>query len=204
MNRCIFTLRIFFDGVKLMNKFQIDFEKLGNDFSKVPLVGNEHRLVRVAFDLFRFKDGNPEELWQVQSSDDGEFLVRTYTLPEEQEKVATSWSVELDKKEENLTVDLSKLNIFTFHSYALNSQTNGQIIITPSSPLRVNQTGSILFADAQGKPGSSFNSFFLPISRSIQPHTLCINGCGSSISIRVKAQISVKSPFIPKPALLTR
>ncbi|MFA5048449.1 MAG: hypothetical protein WC516_05510 [Patescibacteria group bacterium] len=88
-----------------MDKFQIDFEKLGNDFNKIPLKGNEHRLVRVAFDLFRFKDRNPEDLWQVQSSDDGEFLVRTYALPDEQEeKVATAWSVELDKKEENLTI----------------------------------------------------------------------------------------------------
>lgn len=89
-----------------MSKFQIDFDKLGREFNRVPLRGNEHRLVRVAFDLFRFKDGNPEELWQVQSSDDGEFLVRTYALPDEQEekKVAASWTVELDKKEENLTV----------------------------------------------------------------------------------------------------
>lgn len=101
-----------FDGVYKMNKFQIDFEKLGEEFNKVPLKGNEHRLIRVAFDLFRFKDGNPEELWQVQSSDDGEFLVRTYALPEEEEKkIAASWSVELDKKEENLTIAYQNIPI---------------------------------------------------------------------------------------------
>lgn len=93
-----------------MSKFEIDFQELGktiiSDPNKIPLKGNEHRLVRVAFDLFHLKDGNPEDLWQVQSSDDGEFLVRTYALPEDEEKkVASSkWEVKLDKKEENLTV----------------------------------------------------------------------------------------------------
>lgn len=94
-----------------MDKFQINLDELVSvvvpDGNKIPLAGNEHRIMRVAFDLFRFKDGNPEELWQVQSSDDGEFLVRTYALPEEEEEVKTSsdkWSVEIDKKEENLTV----------------------------------------------------------------------------------------------------
>ena len=93
-----------------MDKFKIDFQELGKevipDPNKLPLKGNEHRLIRVAFDLFHLKDGNPEDLWQVQSSDDGEFLVRTYSLPEDEEKkVASSkWTVELDKKEENLTV----------------------------------------------------------------------------------------------------
>lgn len=97
-----------------MNKFQIDYEKLEEEFSRVPLKGNEHRLMRVAFDLFRFKDGNPEELWQVQSNDDGqEYIVRAYALPEEEEekKIAVSWSVELDKKEENLTIAYQNIPI---------------------------------------------------------------------------------------------
>lgn len=92
-----------------MSKFEINFQELSQiiipDLNKIPLKGNEHRLTRVAFDLFRLKDGNPEDLWQVQSSDDGEFLVRTYTLPEEEEKFASSkWEVKIDKKEENLTI----------------------------------------------------------------------------------------------------
>lgn len=91
-----------------MKKFQIDFEELKQSVvpdGRVPLKGNEHRLVRVAFDLYRFKEGNVEELWQVQSSDDGEFLVRTYDLSDEEEKKAEyKWMVELDKKGENLTI----------------------------------------------------------------------------------------------------
>jgi len=92
-----------------MDKFKINYDALMQELvpdpNRMPLAGNEHRIVRVAFDLFRLKDGDPEELWQVQSSDDGEYLVRTFSLPEE-EKVAESsdWTVEIDRKEANLTV----------------------------------------------------------------------------------------------------
>jgi len=92
-----------------MANFQIDLKELKDtivpDNSKVPLKGNENKIIRVAFDLFRFKDGDPEELWQVQSSDDGEFLVRTYALPGDEGNIEPSkWSVQADKKEENITV----------------------------------------------------------------------------------------------------
>lgn len=99
-----------------MKKFQIDFEELKQSVvpdSRVPLKGNEHRLVRVAFDLYRFKEGNVEELWQVQSSDDGEFLVRTYDLSDEEEKKAEyKWMVELDKKGENLTIAYRNIPLY--------------------------------------------------------------------------------------------
>jgi len=62
------------------------------------------------------------------------------------------------------SVQPSSPNFSVNVAYAINSQTNGQIIVWPGSPLRVNQTGSILFADAQGKPGSSFTSFFIDVS----------------------------------------
>jgi hypothetical protein len=80
------------------------YKKIIPDTNRLAFKANEGRLIRVAFDLFRLKDGNPEELWQVQSSDDGEFLVRTYLLPEEKEEMQTKWSVDPDKKQENLTI----------------------------------------------------------------------------------------------------
>jgi hypothetical protein len=94
-----------------MPKFEFDYDYINGivnpDTSKIPLKGNEHRLVRVAFDFFRMKDDDTDSLWQVQADDDGqEFLVRTYSLPEEekQKTASTKWAVTPDKKCENLTV----------------------------------------------------------------------------------------------------
>lgn len=91
-----------------MEKFELDYKSLSNvvdpDTSRIPLKGNEHRIIRVAFDMVRFKDSGPEELWQVQSNDDGEFLVRTFDISNEENIVTSNWKVMLDKKEENITV----------------------------------------------------------------------------------------------------
>lgn len=95
---------------EFMTKFELDLsvvqEALHNNPNIVPVSGNEHRMVRVAFDLFRLKDDKSEDLWQIQADDDGEFLVRTYSLPEEEDITATSseWSVDEDEKHANLTV----------------------------------------------------------------------------------------------------
>ena len=80
-------------------------------------------------------------------------------------------------------------------AYAINTQAQGQIIIWPGSPLRVNQTGSILFADALGKPGSSFTSFFIDVTggtynvgigTNVAPNRLSVQGSANfagSVSI---------------------
>lgn len=96
------------------NKFEADLSEVKRivnpDKNTLPVQGNEHRMVRVAFDVFRLKNNDPEELWQVQSSDDGEFLVRTYTLPED-EIVTSDWSVSEDSKKANLTISYKKTPI---------------------------------------------------------------------------------------------
>jgi hypothetical protein len=61
--------------------------------------------------MVRFKDGGPEELWQIQSNDDGEFLVRTFNLPEEENVVTSNWKVMLDKKEENITIAYDNMSL---------------------------------------------------------------------------------------------
>lgn len=43
----------------------------------------KHKLVKVAFDVFRMKDGDPDELWQVQNADDGDYIVARYETPAE-------------------------------------------------------------------------------------------------------------------------
>jgi hypothetical protein len=94
-----------------MDNFELDFSLLNQEVmpkpvEKIPVRGNEGRMIRVAFDMFRLDGENKEELWQVQADDDGnEFLVRTYNLPEDEEKIAKSkWNVGLDKKGSNITI----------------------------------------------------------------------------------------------------
>ena len=90
-----------------MGNFDLDFSHLRTVVApdRIPVRGNEHRITRVAFDLFRI-DEDREHLWQVQADDDGnEFLVRTYELPKEDALQAKSeWSVVEDGKKASLTV----------------------------------------------------------------------------------------------------
>lgn len=70
-----------------MNKFQLDYKKLSNSISFVEedtykYADVKHRLEKVAFDIFKFKDSNSDELWQVQSADDGEYIVCKYETDE--------------------------------------------------------------------------------------------------------------------------
>lgn len=88
--------------------FDLDFGYLNGivnpDPNKIPYLENKDRFVRVAFDLFKMRDGG-EELWQVQADDDGnEFLVKTYNEPEEQVVEASDWKLMLDKTASNITV----------------------------------------------------------------------------------------------------
>jgi len=91
-----------------MDEFKLDFSYLQKAVERsqdrIYVKGNEHMIKRFAFDLVRM-DSEPETLWKVQADDDGnEFLVRTYTMPEDKEAAASDWSVDADKKQANLTV----------------------------------------------------------------------------------------------------
>lgn len=94
-----------------MGKYELDLSDVAKvvmlDPNRLPLEENRDRLMCVAFDLFRLKGDNTEDLWQIQADDDGnEFLVRTYALPEEEQQVAkaSDWRVVSDAKGSNLTV----------------------------------------------------------------------------------------------------
>jgi hypothetical protein len=90
-----------------MGVFDLDFSHLCAVVApdRIPLLGNEHRITRIAFDMFRLDD-DKENLWQVQADDDGnEFLVRTYELPKDEAlQVKSEWSVVEDGKKASLTV----------------------------------------------------------------------------------------------------
>lgn len=90
-----------------MSKYGIDYSGLANQITKKAyrLSDVKDQLETVAFDVVRFKDGDKgAELWQVQSADDGDYIVALYDENEESEKVAASWSVLVTKNGSDLQV----------------------------------------------------------------------------------------------------
>jgi hypothetical protein len=86
------------------DKHGVDFSKLEHRlFTKAyRLKDVQHRLERVGFDIVRFKDGDEgSKLWQVQSAEDGDYIVVLYEdVPEE--KTASHWEVCLSKTAKDL------------------------------------------------------------------------------------------------------
>lgn len=76
-----------------MVKHSINYEALDNVVNKksFKLSDVKDKLVKVAFDLYKMKGNNSDELWQIQSADDGDYIVARYSEEEEKEvKVATA------------------------------------------------------------------------------------------------------------------
>lgn len=81
-----------------MSKFGINYSVLEPQIYKKAyrLSDVQGQLERVAFDIVRFKDGDKgAELWQVQSSDDGDYIVAIYE--EDTVKQAKTWDVTINK-----------------------------------------------------------------------------------------------------------
>lgn len=98
-----------------MSKFGVDF--IGIDFTKLEdkLLKKAYKysevkdqLETVAFDIVRFKDSDKgADLWQIQSADDGEFIVAKYESEDAAvTKTASSnpWEVVLSKVGKTLNV----------------------------------------------------------------------------------------------------
>jgi hypothetical protein len=94
-----------------MSNFKVDFAKLENKLLKKSyrLSDVKDKLETVAFDIVRFKDGDKgAALWQIQSADDGDYIVTLYD-DEEQVKTASAksenvWAVALSKTSKTLNV----------------------------------------------------------------------------------------------------
>lgn len=83
-----------------MSKFSIDYSNLEQKVYKKAYKLSEvkDRIERVAFDVVRFSDGDDaSKLWQVQSADDGEYIVALYDEQEDSTKTASNWEVVLNK-----------------------------------------------------------------------------------------------------------
>jgi hypothetical protein len=95
-----------------MKNISIDYSGLANQFVKKAyrLSDVKDQLETVAFDVVRFKDGDHgAELWQVQSADDGDYIVALYEDEEATEKTASkapppAWSVLVTKNGSDLQV----------------------------------------------------------------------------------------------------
>lgn len=91
-----------------MSKYSVDFGKLEDKLLKkaYKLTEVKDQLESVAFDIVRFKDHDKgADLWQIQSSDDGEFIVTKYEDQDvETKKTASSnpWEVILSKSAKTL------------------------------------------------------------------------------------------------------
>jgi len=88
-----------------MSKFEINYSGLENTIMKkaYSLESVKDRIERVAFDIVKFKDDDKgADLWQIQSSDDGDYIVSMYQ--QEEEKTACDWSVRVSKIANTLQV----------------------------------------------------------------------------------------------------
>lgn len=96
-----------------MSKYSIDYSGLAKLTKKAYRLSDvKDQLETIAFDVVRFKDGDHgAELWQVQSSDDGDYIVALYDEEEAApvEKTASkappsAWSVLVTKTGSDLQV----------------------------------------------------------------------------------------------------
>jgi len=86
-----------------MSKISVDYSELENKIYKKAyrLSDVKDKIQKVAFDIVRFKDeDDASKLWQIQSADDGDYIVALYN-PSEEDTVKTAsangWNVTLNK-----------------------------------------------------------------------------------------------------------
>lgn len=89
----------------LKSKFSVDYAQLENTLYKrsYRLSDVKNQLETVAFDVVRFRDNDKgAQLWQVQSADDGDYIVSLYEEEAEATKTASAWEVVLSKTSNTL------------------------------------------------------------------------------------------------------
>lgn len=78
-----------------MSKHSIDYSALDKTLNKKTyrLEDVKHRIEKVAFDVVRFKDSDADKiagLWQIQSSDEGDYIVSLYDESNDNIKTAST------------------------------------------------------------------------------------------------------------------
>lgn len=88
-----------------MSRFSLNYSNLENKIYKkaYKLSEVQDQLESVAFDIVKFKDNDSgANLWQIQSADDGEYIVALYQPDED--KVANLWDVDIVKSAGDLQI----------------------------------------------------------------------------------------------------
>ncbi len=90
-----------------MSKFSVNYNELDVKINKKAFKLSEvkDRLVKVAFDVVRFKDGDEAaNLWQIQSADDGDYIVALYKEEEMKAEAGSDWAAVLTKGASDIQV----------------------------------------------------------------------------------------------------
>lgn len=91
-------------------KYTINYTDLGDKVykRKYKLADVSNSIIKVAFDVVRFKDDdNLNNLWQVHNSDDGDYIVAMYDTVEPSKTVTAAknpWKVEISKITKDIDV----------------------------------------------------------------------------------------------------
>jgi hypothetical protein len=90
----------------VMSKFAINYSQLeGKIYKKAYKLSDvSDKIEKVAFDIVKFKDGDvSSNLWQVQSADDGDYIVALYN-EDDMKVTASTWEVSLIKSANSLQI----------------------------------------------------------------------------------------------------
>ena len=83
-----------------MSRFAINYSRLEDKIYKkaYKLSDVSDKIEKVAFDIVKFKDGDAgANLWQIQSADDGDYIVALYQNDEEVKTASSTWEVSVIK-----------------------------------------------------------------------------------------------------------
>ena len=78
-----------------MPKFSLDYNQIADIINKrkYALEDVKDKIVKVAFDIVRFKDSDLNQLWQIHHTDDGDYITALYDEEENSLKKAEESSM---------------------------------------------------------------------------------------------------------------
>lgn len=107
--RYLFSIKLLFGD--MMPRFSVDYNQLSRSVNVVQkkvfkLADVKHRLEKIGFDVVRFKDGNPDELWQIQNADDGDYIVARYESdePKVETKATSHWDTLINESSGDINI----------------------------------------------------------------------------------------------------
>jgi hypothetical protein len=141
-----------------MQKFAVDYNQLENNLYKKSYKLSEvkDRIVKVAFDIVKFKDGDEHaNLWQIQNADDGDYIVSMYEESEEVKK--TAWDVSLNKLAGSINISYKNDPIITVASRSLGIPANELSMVKEYLPVKLAENKKLVRALLNELPETTKN-----------------------------------------------